>query len=97
MSHGIGFDGHKHRHRSIFCSLPRSVDVAHPFIRPFIVLFAQVKDICNELDVRSLCHKILQNVSMLLNADRGSLFLVQGRTNAAGGAATAGGDAGPKR
>ncbi|KAL1465015.1 hypothetical protein WDU94_004612, partial [Cyamophila willieti] len=38
----------------------------------------QVKDICNELDVRSLCHKILQNVSTLLNADRGSLFLVQG-------------------
>jgi len=37
-----------------------------------------VKDICNELDVRSLCHKILQNVSILLNADRGSLFLVQG-------------------
>lgn len=37
-----------------------------------------MKDICNELDVRSLCHKILQNVSMLLNADRGSLFLVQG-------------------
>lgn len=38
----------------------------------------QVKDICNELDVRSLCHKILQNVSTLLHADRGSLFLVQG-------------------
>ncbi|KAJ8984666.1 hypothetical protein NQ317_015757 [Molorchus minor] len=38
-----------------------------------------VKDICNELEVRSLCHKILQNVSMLLHADRGSLFLVQGR------------------
>jgi len=37
-----------------------------------------VKDICNELDVRSLCHKILQNVSTLLHADRGSLFLVQG-------------------
>lgn len=37
-----------------------------------------MKDICNELDVRSLCHKILQNVSMLLHADRGSLFLVQG-------------------
>lgn len=37
----------------------------------------QVKDICNELDVRSLCHKILQNVSTLLHADRGSLFLVQ--------------------
>lgn len=61
--------------------------LSHP---PFLLL-VQVKDICNELDVRSLCHKILQNVSMLLNADRGSLFLVQGRT-----AAAAGGD-GPKR
>lgn len=40
----------------------------------------QVKDICNDLDVRSLCHKILQNVSILLNADRGSLFLVQGKS-----------------
>ena len=37
-----------------------------------------MKDICNELEVRSLCHKILQNVSTLLHADRGSLFLVQG-------------------
>ncbi|XP_055685169.1 dual 3',5'-cyclic-AMP and -GMP phosphodiesterase 11 isoform X2 [Lutzomyia longipalpis] len=46
------------------------------------LIFELVKDICNELDVRSLCHKILQNVSILLNADRGSLFLVQGRTNA---------------
>nr|CAD7573820.1 unnamed protein product [Timema californicum] len=42
------------------------------------LIFELVKDICNELDVRSLCHKILQNVSVLLNADRGSLFLVQG-------------------
>lgn len=40
----------------------------------------QVKDICNELEVRSLCHKILQNVSILLKADRGSLFLVQGKS-----------------
>lgn len=37
-----------------------------------------MKDICNELEVRVLCHKILQNVSILLDADRGSLFLVQG-------------------
>ena len=29
-----------------------------------------VKDICNELDVRSLCHKILQNVGILTDADR---------------------------
>ncbi|XP_077284097.1 dual 3',5'-cyclic-AMP and -GMP phosphodiesterase 11-like isoform X3 [Arctopsyche grandis] len=42
------------------------------------LIFELVKDICNELDIRSLCHKILQNVSILLNADRGSLFLVQG-------------------
>jgi len=37
-----------------------------------------VKDICNELDVRSLCHKILQNVGILTDADRCSLFLVGG-------------------
>ena len=29
-----------------------------------------VKDICNELDVTSLCHKILQNVGILTDADR---------------------------
>lgn len=40
-----------------------------------------MKDICNELDVRSLCHKILQNVSILLKADRGSLFLVEGKSS----------------
>ncbi|XP_034670133.1 dual 3',5'-cyclic-AMP and -GMP phosphodiesterase 11 isoform X1 [Drosophila subobscura] len=45
------------------------------------IIFELVKDICNELEVRTLCHKILQNVSILLNADRGSLFLVQGRCN----------------
>jgi len=37
-----------------------------------------VLDICNDLDVTSLCHKILQNVSLLLKANRCSLFLVQG-------------------
>jgi dual 3',5'-cyclic-AMP and -GMP phosphodiesterase 11 len=37
-----------------------------------------VKDICNDLDVRSLCHKILQNVGILTYADRCSLFLVAG-------------------
>ncbi|GAB6024627.1 hypothetical protein CHUAL_009771 [Chamberlinius hualienensis] len=37
-----------------------------------------VQDICDELDVRTLCHKILQNVSILTNADRCSLFLVHG-------------------
>ena len=37
-----------------------------------------VKDIASDLDLKSLCHKILQNVSILLNADRCSLFLIQG-------------------
>lgn len=52
---------------------------------PVAICLIQVKDICNELEVRTLCHKILQNVSILLNADRGSLFLVQGRCNGADG------------
>lgn len=53
------------------------------------LIFELVKDICNELDVRSLCHKILQNVSILLKADRGSLFLVEGRIGGATASATA--------
>ena len=43
------------------------------------LLYELVMDICNDLDVTSLCHKILQNVSILLNADRCSLFLVEQR------------------
>ena len=42
------------------------------------LMYELVIDICNDLDVTSLCHKILQNVSILLNADRCSMFLVQG-------------------
>nr|KAG5706111.1 hypothetical protein BaRGS_025733 [Batillaria attramentaria] len=37
-----------------------------------------IRDIASELDVNLLCHKILQNVSILTNSDRGSLFLVRG-------------------
>jgi len=36
-----------------------------------------VHDIANDLDITSLCHKILQNVSILTDGDRCSLFLVQ--------------------
>ncbi|XP_076074511.1 dual 3',5'-cyclic-AMP and -GMP phosphodiesterase 11-like isoform X5 [Mytilus galloprovincialis] len=43
------------------------------------LMYELVIDICNDLDVTSLCHKILQNVCCLLNADRCSLFLVHGR------------------
>lgn len=59
-------------------------NVALNFLCFSLFLFEQVKDICNELDVKSLCHKILQNVSILLNADRGSLFLVQGKSSSDG-------------
>lgn len=34
------------------------------------LIFELVKDICNDLDIRRLCHKILQNVGILTNADR---------------------------
>ena len=37
-----------------------------------------IRDVSSELDVNLLCHKILQNVSILTNSDRGSLFLVRG-------------------
>ncbi|XP_060078582.1 cGMP-specific 3',5'-cyclic phosphodiesterase-like isoform X2 [Ylistrum balloti] len=37
-----------------------------------------IRDIATELDVNVLCHKILQNVSILTKSDRGSLFLVRG-------------------
>jgi len=41
-----------------------------------------VMDICNDLDVTRLSHKILQNVCLLLAADRCSLFLVERRADA---------------
>lgn len=37
-----------------------------------------IRDIATELEVNALCHKILLNVSILTNSDRGSLFLVRG-------------------
>ena len=42
------------------------------------LMYELVIDICNDLEVTSLCYKILQNVGLLLNADRCSLFLVHG-------------------
>ena len=39
-----------------------------------------VADICQGLDVTMLCHKILQNVGVLLNAARCSLFLLRGES-----------------
>nr|XP_042906908.1 cGMP-specific 3',5'-cyclic phosphodiesterase [Parasteatoda tepidariorum] len=42
------------------------------------LLMELIRDIANELDVDTLCHKILVNVSILTNSDRGSLFLAKG-------------------
>ncbi|CAF0854607.1 unnamed protein product [Didymodactylos carnosus] len=41
-----------------------------------------IRDIANELNVDVVCHKILTNVSILTNSDRGSLFLARGPTDA---------------
>ncbi|GIX87244.1 dual 3',5'-cyclic-AMP and -GMP phosphodiesterase 11 [Caerostris extrusa] len=42
------------------------------------LVFELVQDMCNDLDMRSFCHKVLQNVSILVHADRYSLFLAKG-------------------
>jgi len=42
------------------------------------LIFELVKNICNDLDIRTLLHKILKNIAILINADRSSLFLVAG-------------------
>lgn len=36
-----------------------------------------IRDVANELDIDLLSHKILVNVNILTQADRGSLFLVK--------------------
>jgi len=41
------------------------------------LLMELATDIANDLDINSLCHKILQNVSILTDGDRCSLFMVQ--------------------
>lgn len=74
-------------------SLAPTVDLCTPVVKPKRnvseskvrderqLLYELVMDVCNDLDVTSLCHKILQNVSLLLSADRCSLFLVRGDKN----------------
>jgi len=41
-------------------------------------LMELVKDIANDLEVKTLCYKILQNVSLLTSGDRCSIFIVKG-------------------
>ena len=42
------------------------------------LIFELVRNICDDLDIRTLLHKILKNIAVLINADRSSLFLVCG-------------------
>ncbi|XP_076367841.1 cGMP-specific 3',5'-cyclic phosphodiesterase-like isoform X1 [Tachypleus tridentatus] len=42
------------------------------------LLMELIRDIANELDIETLCHKILVNVSILTDSDRSSLFLAKG-------------------
>ena len=37
-----------------------------------------IRDISTELDIQTLCHKILVNIGRLTQADRASLFLAKG-------------------
>lgn len=41
-----------------------------------------VKDISNDLDLRSLSQKIVANISVLVDGDAGSVFVVEGRGTA---------------
>ena len=46
------------------------VDTCFQALNETELIFELVKDICDDLDVRRLCHKILQNVGILTQADR---------------------------
>lgn len=43
-----------------------------------------VKDIANDLDLKSLSSKIIANISILVDGDKGSLFVVEGRSSGRG-------------
>ncbi|KPM02233.1 cGMP-dependent 3',5'-cyclic phosphodiesterase-like protein [Sarcoptes scabiei] len=84
---------HIHHHHHHYHNHPHLASKSHPLVsikskeelKSILdereLIFELVKDICNDLDVKSLCHKILKNVSILINADRCSLFLVRGEKN----------------
>ncbi|CAF0854364.1 unnamed protein product [Didymodactylos carnosus] len=61
----------------------RETSISHPSVDYMNLneheLFTElIRDIANELNVDVVCHKILTNVSILTNSDRGSLFLARG-------------------
>lgn len=42
------------------------------------LIFELVKNICDDLDIKTLLHKIMKNIAILINADKSSLSLVRG-------------------
>ena len=81
ISHVDGFPSFLHFERSL--SRPSRQRKSKEELQELKILDEQallielVKDIANDLEISSLCHKILQNVSILTDGDRCSLFLVQ--------------------
>jgi hypothetical protein len=69
-------------HRSNQDSSTLSQNVDYMNLNDHELFFELIRDIANELNVDVVCHKILTNVSILTNSDRGSLFLARGPKDA---------------
>jgi hypothetical protein len=67
--------GHR-SNRSISSAASQAADYMH--LNENDLFFELIRDISHELNVDIVCHKILTNVSILTNSDRGSLFLARG-------------------
>jgi len=78
MFHNIVQGHHLNPDLSIISS--QSVDYMN--LNDHELFFELIRDIANELNVDTVCHKILTNVSILTNSDRGSLFLARGPKDA---------------
>ncbi len=71
--------GHR-SNRAISSSTSQAADYMH--LNENDLFFELIRDISHELNVDIVCHKILINVSILTNSDRGSLFLARGPKDA---------------
>ncbi len=71
-----------HRQNRLTSSSSRSQVTDYMNLNENDLFFELIRDIANELNVDVVCHKILTNVSILTNSDRGSLFLARGPKDA---------------
>ena len=65
-------------HRTTRVSSSKRLPIDYTNLNENELFFELIRDIANELNVDIVCHKILTNVSILTNSDRGSLFLARG-------------------